>query len=71
MSSEMRNPFLRGWADYPEAQIVDSGGRVQAVKTFSVKQCQQALRVPGLQATVEKAIGVRLRKLAREAKRQG
>jgi hypothetical protein len=52
------NPFKHqvGWS-----QSVDD--RMHDVKRFTLKQCRDALLLPGLQSTVTKAINCRIRKL--------
>lgn len=41
--------------------------RLRAVRTLDARQCEAALRLPGLQVTVRKALERRLRHLQREA----
>ena len=59
--SDQPNPFQMGYGTY---QSVEE--RVHAVCSFNLKECQQALKLTGLQSTVEKAIVSRIRKLKRE-----
>lgn len=55
------NPFKMGYGAY---QSVEE--RVHATRTFNLDECQQALKLTGLQSTVEKAIVSRIRKLKSE-----
>ena len=59
------NPFLREQIG-PGAQVVDVVGRCDAVAEFSLQQCRNALFVPDLQATVQQAIGRRMRYLNKQ-----
>lgn len=60
------NPFDRPQIS-PGAQVVDTAGRLDAVRRFSVAQCAAGLQVPGLQPTVAQAIHRRVRQLERQA----
>lgn len=51
------------------AQIVDAQGRIAAVKKFTLHECQAALQVPGLQATVLLAIDRRLTQCAKATRK--
>lgn len=59
-----QNPFMDPRRNYG---AVDAEARLDRVRDFDREQCARALRVPGLQKTVERAIHVRQRKLEREA----
>ncbi|MBL4838416.1 MAG: hypothetical protein JKY34_12650 [Kordiimonadaceae bacterium] len=59
------NPFLREQVGRG-AQVVDVVGRCDAVAEFSLQQCRNALFVPDLQATVQQAIGRRIRYLKKQ-----
>lgn len=55
------NPFKIGYGAYQSVE-----DRVHAVRGFNLEECDQALKLTGLQSTVEKAILSRIRKLKRE-----
>lgn len=57
--SMTQNPF----ADEKGRQTLDAVSRIDAVATFNLEQCQAALKVPGLQKTVEKRLRARIHKL--------
>lgn len=61
------NPFKA--QRYGDRQLyhTDVASRVGAVKKFDADECHAALRVPGLQKTVEQAVHARLRRLEKEA----
>lgn len=61
------NPFLAGVYDGVQTQKVSADDRVQAVKYFNRAQCEAALKVNGLQKTVEAAVQRRLRHYAKVA----
>lgn len=59
------DPFLRkGWNGMVTGAI-DTKSRLDMVKRFNLEQCEAALKVDGLQKSVEKAIHSRMRKLAK------
>ena len=62
--SMTQNPF----ADNQGRQAIDAASRLHAVADFNLEQCQAALKVPGLQKTVEKRLRARIRKLEKEDK---
>lgn len=62
------NPFWAGTYNGHDVYTVTTDDRVQKVKGFSREQCEAALQVKGLQATVRRAVEVRIRKLDREAR---
>lgn len=55
----LRNPFL----NEKGTGAVDAQSRADLLKTFSLEQCHAALRVPGLQKTVERKLHSRIRTL--------
>lgn len=55
------NPFK---CSYGSAQCADD--RLDAVKSFNLKQCQAALLTPGLQKAVLTAINRKINKLKKE-----
>lgn len=57
------NPF----ADANGVGAVDVAGRLGMVERFDLDQCHAALTVPHLQATVERKVRSRIRKLEKEA----
>ncbi|MDR0717087.1 MAG: regulatory protein GemA [Azoarcus sp.] len=65
----MTNPFKYNMCG-AEVETIAADDRIKAVKDFSAAQCIEALRVPFLQRTVERAIHARQRQLAREAMQQ-
>lgn len=56
------HPFSAGIPG-ANTQYVDAESRIRAVQNFSLEQCDQAIRLPGLQKTVAQAIHRRIRKL--------
>lgn len=54
-----RNPFAYYMGDIP-VQTCDADGRLSAIKDFSAAQLRAALKVPGLQKAVKRAIERRL-----------
>jgi len=63
-----KNPFACPFLG-DSAQIVDAKDRVEAVKKFTLHECQAALQVPGLQATVLLAIDRRLTQCAKATRK--
>jgi hypothetical protein len=61
----MKNPFEYMMCGQ-RVETIDADDRIHEVKRFSAEQCAAALRVPFLQRTVERAIRVRQRQLARQ-----
>lgn len=59
------NPF----ANADGVGAVDVAGRLGMVERFDLDKCRAALKVPHLQATVEKKVRSRIRKLEKEAAR--
>ena len=59
------DPFLTMIHGHP-CGAVDAQGRSYMVRKFNREQCEAALKVEGLQKSVEKAVHSRLRKLAKD-----
>jgi len=59
------DPFLTWVNGYP-CGAIDAQGRIYMVRKFNREQCEAALKVDGLQKSVERAVHSRLRKLAKE-----
>lgn len=57
------NPFFAGYHDGRPTEWIDVESRLGLVRDFNLDQCWNALIVPGLQKTVEKAVRRRMRKL--------
>lgn len=57
------NPFKGPCYDGHQTYHVTAEDRINMVKSFNKSQCNAALKVPGLQKTVEQAITKRLRLL--------
>lgn len=56
------NPFYKNWNGHM-AGAIDAQSRIEMVKQFNREQCEAALKVLGLQKSVEKAVNSRLKKL--------
>lgn len=63
------NPFLSKQRDGSYCGAVSTDDRLGRVASFTTEQCYQALRVPALQKTVERAIKRRLIVLEKQASR--
>lgn len=63
-----KNPFACPFLG-DGVQIVDAKDRVEAVKKFTLHECEAALQQPGLQTTVLRAIDRRMKQC--EAARKG
>ena len=61
-----KNPFYSGTYNGHDTFTVTASDRQERVKTFTLKQCLDALELSGLQKTVETAIKRRMRALAAE-----
>lgn len=59
----MNNPFYAGQHFGRASYHQSAEDRIQQVRTFNLEQCEQALRVEGLQKSVIKAIDRRRRQL--------
>lgn len=61
------NPFLTNIRNFQGERVaaLDAMERIRMVERFNAYECEQASKVPDLQATVETAIAKRLRKLER------
>ena len=59
------DPFLTMIHGHP-CGAVDAQGRIDMVKRFNHEQCESALKIEGLQKSVEQAVHSRLRKLAKD-----
>lgn len=65
------NPFFSGYYCGFATVAQTTNDRIERVKTFSLEQCQAALKLPGLQTTVVKAVESRIRKLTKAATQSG
>lgn len=63
----MTNPFQTGTYDGRPMFHTDAESRIRAAEWFNRAQCEAALKLPGLQKTVQAALQRRLRKLANVA----
>lgn len=61
----MKNPFVMGRVDGRPVEAVDTQSRISMVTNFTAAQCTAAFTVPGLQATVRKAVERRIRQLGK------
>lgn len=59
----MSNPFYRGLHLGHKFYLVDAKSRIEAIRTFNKAQCDAALVLPDLQATVRQALGRRLQRV--------
>lgn len=60
------NPFLEKGYKGMVYGAVDAQSRLDMVKHFNLEQCEAALKVEGLQKSVEKAVQSRMRKLSKD-----
>lgn len=65
------NPFLAGTFDGRSTYHTDAVSRIARVRDFSRAQCEAALKVPGLQKTVEAVVRTRMRALDKACRPQG
>lgn len=68
--AQRENPFVTGFnplTGEATVQAVDAESRLHMVKSFELWQCHAALKVPGLQLTVQNAIERRIRQIKRQA----
>lgn len=63
-----RHPFFARAYEDRDVYYTSVDDRLHAVRSFDRVQCEAALRVDGLQKTVEQAVRRRMRKLDREAR---
>lgn len=61
------NPFAVQIYNGHQCYAQDTTERISMAQSFTADQCHAALKLPGLQKTVERAIHVRLRKLDKAA----
>ena len=62
------NPFSSKIPGHPEIQAVDAASRIRMVDRFTIKQCNAALQIRGLQKTVVLALFRRVRKVKQQCK---
>lgn len=68
VESDVLGPFRTGYLPgYGSYGATSAGDRIRMVKKFGPEECQQALQLPDLQATVRQAVERRQRKLGKAA----
>ncbi|WP_454710995.1 hypothetical protein [Cupriavidus nantongensis] len=67
----MMNPFKANCYNGHQTYHVTAEDRIRAVKGFSRTQCLAALKVQGLQKTVERAVQGRMRQLDADSVKEG